>query len=288
MLGPVRPSPERGRAAGSQSQLSQVLLGRCATGRAVELDHPAVEPSHGRGETAARTALPGDSLTRHGSPSRPQTTGGSRPSTLGSSHQHPETDPSYPSAGRTNPDQEAWVTTPPSRVRRLTSQRTRDDRRRVRRRAMTYRLGRNRHPSVTPPSRRRHAVASNPPRRRRSRRRTRAGPVRSGSNGDLGSARPSRGVTSLEQPRALRTRGSAGPLRLRSWATRPTAARSAPHRRRPAPEGTRRGRPRMPSASATAGTHPPVARHPGTGTTPWSMTAASSSPRPSPPGCWTV
>ncbi len=284
MLGPVRPSPERGRAAGSQSQLSQVLLGRCATGRAVELDNPAVEPSHGRGETAARTALPGDSLTRHGSPSRPQTTGGSRPSTLGSSHQHPETDPSYPSAGRTNPDQEAWVTTPPSRVRRLTSQRTRDDRRRVRRRAMTYRLGRNRHPSLTTTSRRgqqpttRAAVTPSDeggPRSVRIERRSR-------------SARPSRGVTSLEQPRALRTRGSAGPLRLRSWATRPTAARSAPHRRRPAPEGTRRGRPRMPSASATAGTHPPVARHPGTGTTPWSMTAASSSPRPSPPGCWTV
>ncbi len=284
MLGPVRPSPERGRAAGSQSQLSQVLLGRCATGRAVELDHPAVEPSHGRGETAARTALPGDSLTRHGSPSRPQTTGGSRPSTLGSSHQHPETDPSYPSAGRTNPDQEAWVTTPPSRVRRLTSQRTRDDRRRVRRRAMTYMLGRNRHPSVTTTSRRGQQpttpAAVTPsdeggPRSVRIERRSR-------------SARPSRGVTSLEQPRALRTRGSAGPLRLRSWATRPTAARSAPHRRRPAPEGTRRGRPRMPSASATAGTHPPVARHPGTGTTPWSMTAASSSPRPSPPGCWTV
>jgi hypothetical protein len=284
VLGPVRPSPERGRAAGSQSQLSQVLLGRCATGRAVELDNPAVEPSHGRGETAARTALPGDSLTRHGSPSRPQTTGGSRPSTLGSSHQHPETDPSYPSAGRTNPDQEAWVTTPPSRVRRLTSQRTRDDRRRVRRRAMTYRLGRNRHPSLTTTSRRgqqpttRAAVTPSDeggPRSVRIERRSR-------------SARPSRGVTSLEQPRALRTRGSAGPLRLRSWATRPTAARSAPHRRRPAPEGTRRGRPRMPSASATAGTHPPVARHPGTGTTPWSMTAASSSPRPSPPGCWTV
>ncbi len=284
MLGPVRPSPERGRAAGSQSQLSQVLLGRCATGRAVELDNPAVEPSHGRGETAARTALPGDSLTRHGSPSRPQTTGGSRPSTLGSSHQHPETDPSYPSAGRTNPDQEAWVTTPPSRVRRLTSQRTRDDRRRVRRRAMTYRLGRNRHPSLTTTSRRgqqpttRAAVTPSDeggPRSVRIERRSR-------------SARPSRGVTSLEQPRALRTRGSAEPLRLRSWATRPTAARSAPHRRRPAPEGTRRGRPRMPSASATAGTHPPVARHPGTGTTPWSMTAASSSPRPSPPGCWTV
>ncbi len=284
MLGPVRPSPERGRAAGSQSQLSQVLLGRCATGRAVELDNPAVEPSHGRGETAARTALPGDSLTRHGSPSRPQTTGGSRPSTLGSSHQHPETDPSYPSAGRTNPDQEAWVATPPSRVRRLTSQRTRDDRRRVRRRAMTYRLGRNRHPSLTTTSRRgqqpttRAAVTPSDeggPRSVRIERRSR-------------SARPSRGVTSLEQPRALRTRGSAEPLRLRSWATRPTAARSAPHRRRPAPEGTRRGRPRMPSASATAGTHPPVARHPGTGTTPWSMTAASSSPRPSPPGCWTV
>ncbi len=284
MLGPVRPSPERGRAAGSQSQLSQVLLGRCATGRAVELDNPAVEPSHGRGETAARTALPGDSLTRHGSPSRPQTTGGSRPSTLGSSHQHPETDPSYPSAGRTNPDQEAWVTTPPSRVRRLTSQRTRDDRRRVRRRAMTYRLGRNRHPSLTTTSRRgqqpttRAAVTPSDeggPRSVRIERRSR-------------SARPSRGVTSLEQPRALRTRGSAEPLRLRSWATRPTAARSAPHRRRPAPEGTRRGRPRMPSASATAGTHPPVARHPGTGTTPWSMTAASSSPRPAAPGCWTV
>ena len=46
------------------------------------------------------------------------------------------------------------MTTPPSRVRRLTSQRTRDDRRRVRRRAMTYMLGRNRHPSVTTTSRR--------------------------------------------------------------------------------------------------------------------------------------
>src|SRR3954470_15675409 len=51
------------------------LLGRCAAGRAVKLDRHPVEPSDGRGQTAVRTGLPGDSFARHVSPGRHVNTG---------------------------------------------------------------------------------------------------------------------------------------------------------------------------------------------------------------------
>src|SRR3954470_12410885 len=77
------------------------LLGRCAAGRAVKLDRHPVEPSDGRGQTAARTGFPGDSFAHHVSPGRHVTTGEAVPPTPGSSQTdpYPHTRPRNPASG---------------------------------------------------------------------------------------------------------------------------------------------------------------------------------------------
>src|SRR3954468_20838402 len=102
----VHSAPQRRRATDSSPQPPQVLLGRCAAGRAVELDRHPVEPSDGRGQTAARTGLPGDSFALHVSPGRHANPGEAvPPPTRGSSQAAP--------ADRNRPTRTRGAGTPP-------------------------------------------------------------------------------------------------------------------------------------------------------------------------------
>src|SRR4051812_35284922 len=92
----VPPAAQRRGAGGSWLQPPQILIGRCAATRAVELDQHPVEPPDGRGQTTAGTGLPGDSFARHISPRPAGNTGVAVTPTLGSSQAAPLNGTSLP------------------------------------------------------------------------------------------------------------------------------------------------------------------------------------------------